>query len=147
MLNPTCCKIVPRDRTAFETYSTNLLYTPQLHKLFVGSSRALLHTSFVAFSFCPMLINTILSRQSAVGHFSLLLCHLTLNRAHLLTGFGCVRDVRPGNVCAILVVNFTSSLHHLLPFLFLLSFLSLRFPFLSLFPSHSPSVPQLQHFP
>lgn len=27
MLNPTCCEIVPRDRTAFETYTTNLHYT------------------------------------------------------------------------------------------------------------------------
>jgi hypothetical protein len=40
MLNPTCCKIVPRDRTAFETSITNLHYTPQLHKLFVGSSNS-----------------------------------------------------------------------------------------------------------
>ena len=35
MLNPTCCKIVPRDRTEFEKYTTNLHYAPQLHKLFV----------------------------------------------------------------------------------------------------------------
>ena len=35
MLRPTCCEIVPRDRTAFETYTTNLHYTPQLYKLFV----------------------------------------------------------------------------------------------------------------
>ena len=36
MLRPTCCEIIPRDQTVFETYTTNLHYTPQLHKLFVG---------------------------------------------------------------------------------------------------------------
>ena len=39
MLRPTCCEIVPGDRTAFETYTTIYHYTPQLHKLFVGGWR------------------------------------------------------------------------------------------------------------
>jgi hypothetical protein len=38
MLKPTCREIVPRDRTSFETSTTNLHYTPQLHKLFVAGS-------------------------------------------------------------------------------------------------------------